>query len=138
MLMAQGWLCLRFVPGLRHQDPDKESLYDQELYPRYRRGTLLLWQLGLWHRGTPVNPGAVRRKHHLSFRRADAEWIGGSAAMGEPSPEALYSRAATTNSPGADSARTIQEQIARFLAALSPLQRRVMGCHPPAECTPRL
>ena len=118
-----------FVPGLRHQDPDAEKLYDKERYPRYRRGTLLLWQLGIWHRGTPVNPGAVRRKHHLSFRRADATWIGGSAAMGEPSPAALESLAAAAI--GSADRRGVEQEIGRFLGALSPLQRTVTGCFPP-------
>ena len=120
-----------FVPGsLTFQDPDTEKLYDIEKYPRYQAGTLLLWQLGVWHRGTPVNPGAVRRKHHLSFRRADATWIGGSSSMGEPSPAALASLAATTITGPCDS-RGIELGLGRFWGLLSPLQRTVTGCFPP-------
>lgn len=123
-----------FVPGLRHSDPAEDRLYDRERYPRYSCGTLLLWQLGLWHRGTPVNPGAVRRKHHLSFRTADAEWIGGSAGMGQLSPCSLESRVRSSVSMGhheeEGGRRSVQEGIGHFLGQLSPSQRAVTGCFP--------
>ena len=125
-----------FVPGLRYSDPGRDELYGKERWPRYRRGTLLLWQLGLWHRGMPVAAGAVRRKHHFSFRRADVEWVGGSSGMGQPSARSLYSLAATTvrqqrcgegygddyDGDGIDGRRRLVNlEMGRFLGAFTPL-----------------
>lgn len=52
-----------FVPGLRHTargGKTPQALYEAERLVRYRPGTALLYQLGTWHRGTPVNSGCVR------------------------------------------------------------------------------
>ena len=56
-------------------------------------------------------------------------WIGGSAAMGEPSPAALESLAAAAI--GSADRRGVEQEIGRFLGALSPLQRTVMAGFPP-------
>ena len=143
-----------FVPGLRYSDPARDELYVKERWPRYQRGTLLLWQLGLWHRGVPATAGSVRRKHHFSFRRAGIEWAGGSSAMGQPSARSLYSLAATTvrqqlrrgeghavhdrrdndedeNDDGDERRRLVNLEMGRFLGAFTPLQRTVMVGFPP-------
>ena len=80
-----------FVPGLTHtaQGDDVAAMYDIERVPRYQSGTVLLYQLGCWHRGTPVNHGCVRRKHHFSFRNVDSEWIGGAVSVGHPTAKSF-------------------------------------------------
>ena len=53
--------------------------------------------------------------------------------MGEPSPMALESLASSmaTYSRGKPDRRSIELEIGRFWAMLSPLQRTVSGCFPP-------
>ena len=52
-----------------------EHLYPRELRARYRTGSVLFYRHDLWHRGTPLLPGARRLAQNLTFRRAGAEWI---------------------------------------------------------------
>jgi hypothetical protein len=99
-----------FVPGLTHTDSDplhngwlpddstideaedpRPALYAAERQAQFRKGSLLLFQLGTWHRGTPVNPNKIRRVHHLCFRRADCTWVGGSEAFGQPTASSMAS-----------------------------------------------
>ena len=146
-----------FVPdSLRCSDPGVDDLYERERWPQYRRGTLLLWQLGMWHRGTPVAAGAVRRKQHLSFRRVECEWVGGSSGMGQASARTLHELSAATvwhaqqtqtQTQAQTQAQTqtqtqtqtqsrtqsqtqwraaVDREIGGFLGTLSPLQRTVM------------
>jgi hypothetical protein len=35
-------------------------MYANERCAKYHKGTVLMYQLGCWHRGTPVNYGYVR------------------------------------------------------------------------------
>ena len=49
--------------------------------------------------------------------------------MGEPSPAALEFLAAAAI--GSADRRGVEQEIGRFLGALSPLQRTVTGCFPP-------
>ena len=39
----------------------------------YRPGTVLLYRMDTFHRGTPIKPGAERLTHHFGFKRASAE-----------------------------------------------------------------
>ena len=121
-----------FVPGLRHTSQlpvggigVESLLYEVERYPKYKCGTALLYSLGCWHRGTPVLPSAVRRKHHPSFRTASAPYIGGSVDVGDPTAKTLF--ALETASDGVFS-------VARFLGDLSPQQRALLG-FPPLHST---
>jgi hypothetical protein len=41
-------------------DDDREAMYANERCAKYHKGTVLMYQLGCWHRGTPVNYGYVR------------------------------------------------------------------------------
>jgi hypothetical protein len=73
-----GWL-----PD-EHEDDPRPSLYSKERKVAYRIGSMLLFQLGTWHRGTPVIHGRLRRIHHLCFRKAAATWIGSAPEFGQP------------------------------------------------------
>ena len=70
------------------------------------------------HRGTPVNPGRVRHKHHLSFRTAEAEYIGGAVSVGSPTAKSLH---ALSRASWADF------DLGAYLGGLSPVQRAVIG-----------
>lgn len=68
-----------------------------------------------------VCAGSRRRKHHLSFRTADATWVGGAVGVGAPTAKSLnaLARGASPAVGGFD--------IARFLGQLTPEQRCVIG-----------
>jgi len=53
----------------------RRSLYVREQGVQFEVGTVALYQLGVWHRGTPVNPGRRRIVHTIVFRSAEADWI---------------------------------------------------------------
>lgn len=53
----------------------RQKLYDNELYPNYELGTVLFYRHDLWHRGTPVKDGQVRRVLNLGFKKIDCYWI---------------------------------------------------------------
>ena len=127
-----------FVPGLAHTadarlgvDSTPESIRDSvdtlaELYAAervaaYAPGTVLLYSGSLWHRGTPVLPGKLRRKHHLSFRTAAATWCGGQAEVGEPSATSLAALSALT------AETDTPFDAAAFVGGLSVDQRAVLG-----------
>jgi len=118
-----------FVDGLRHthdermgKRPDAAgkpgALYSVERRARYRKGSVLLYQLGCWHRGTPVNVRQTRRNHHLCFRVVDAEWVGGSSDVGAPTSKTLQAFSSSTDN---------DFNLTTFLAGLSPDQRTVLG-----------
>lgn len=50
-------------------------LYAREQQVHYSPGTVLLYRLDTWHRGTPIVPGALRVVQNITFRRAESEWI---------------------------------------------------------------
>jgi hypothetical protein len=82
----------------------KRRLYSEGRPVRYRRGTILLYRLDGWHRGTPPLPGKLRINHHIIWRKASSEWVQWQAY---PTP--------MSNMP------------ARFLERLSPEQRGLFG-----------
>ncbi len=57
-------------------DPDayqvRQTLYEREQVVQFKPGTILFYRHDIWHRGTPVAPGKLRRVHNLAWRRADA------------------------------------------------------------------
>lgn len=90
-----------FVPGLSHTGIDakyggwlpddidvdndpRPKLYAMERKVAYKKGSILLYQLGTWHRGTPVLHGQTRCIHHLCFRKASCTWIGSAPEFGQP------------------------------------------------------
>ena len=60
----------------KQNDPDayeiRESLYEREQVVQFKPGTILFYRHDIWHRGTPVAPGKLRRVHNLAWRRANA------------------------------------------------------------------
>jgi len=65
---------------LRDQAPEaaafrEQHLYAREILARYRFGSILFYRHDTWHRGTPVNPGALRLVHNLTFKKAHSEWV---------------------------------------------------------------
>lgn len=53
----------------------RQSLYERERWTHYSPGTVVFYRHDVWHRGTPLVPGARRLAHNITFRRAECEWI---------------------------------------------------------------
>lgn len=53
----------------------REALYERERYVRFRAGDVLLYRHDTWHRGTPMQEGALRLALNMTFRKAECEWI---------------------------------------------------------------
>lgn len=53
----------------------RASLYEREVWTRFVPGTILFYRHDTWHRGTPLQVGARRLVHNITYRRADCEWI---------------------------------------------------------------
>jgi len=60
----------------KQNDPNayemRQLLYEREQVVQFKPGTILFYRHDIWHRGTPVAPGKLRRVHNLAWRRADA------------------------------------------------------------------
>jgi hypothetical protein len=73
-----------------NNDPEahalRSQLYEREQVVKFKPGTILFYRHDLWHRGTPVAPGQLRRVHNLAWRRSDARgwsnWNEGWARQG--------------------------------------------------------
>ena len=75
------------------------SLYERERLAAFKPGTALLYRQDTWHRGSCMVENAVRRSHHLVWRRLDAPWVQYGGPWHGCSPEFLgalspWSRAA--------------------------------------------
>ncbi len=93
----------------------RADLYRREVHTDHRPGTVLLYRHDTWHRGTPLRPGAFRLAQNLTFRTVEAEWIhtlhrGWSWSMYRP-----------------------DQPFERFVAALDPDRRAVLGFPPPGD-----
>lgn len=53
----------------------RQSLYEREQWTQFSPGTVLFYRHDVWHRGTPLLPGAFRLAHNITYRRAECEWI---------------------------------------------------------------
>ena len=86
----------------------RPDLYANERAVKFSPGTVLIYNLGTWHRGTCVNEGEVRYSQGIGLRRADAEWV-------------QYSNicARLRSTPGFD--------LDGFVAGLTPDQRCLIG-----------
>jgi hypothetical protein len=93
----------------------RQDLYDRERRVRYRPGTVLLYRHDTWHRGTPIDPGAVRVVQNLTFRKASSEWI---STLHEGWAWAMYRRS---------------QVMERLIAEASIDQRCVLGFPPPGH-----
>jgi ectoine hydroxylase-related dioxygenase (phytanoyl-CoA dioxygenase family) len=92
-----------------------EHLYPREVRARYRPGTLLLYRHDTWHRGTPLEPGAMRLAQNLTFRKAASEWI---STLHPGWAWGMYSRPKT---------------LERLIASASVEQRCVLGFPAPGS-----
>ena len=84
---------------------------------------MLLYRLDFLHRGSPVLPGAVRWTHHTNYRKASCDWVGRNTWARE-----LWE---LERSEAAAEGFTRE----RFLAGLSPAQRRALGAPEGAAST---
>lgn len=50
----------------------REKLYQREQLVEFKPGTILFYRHDIWHRGTPLTAGKLRRVHNLAWKRADA------------------------------------------------------------------
>lgn len=106
---AEAWL-RRHAPAVAAFRA--EHLYPRERHARYRFGSLLLYRHDVWHRGTPVTPGALRLTQNLTFKRAGSDF------------EILH--------PGwAWSAYRPDQTLERLVASATVEQRCVLGFPPP-------
>ena len=110
-----------------------EHLYPREVMANYRLGTVLFYRHDTWHRGTPLEPGALRLTLNMTFRKADSEWIsnlsrGWSWAMYRPSwvmerliAKALVEQRCVLGFPRPGHSYWIQETIAAVHARYGAL-----------------
>lgn len=55
--------------------PLRAQLYARERLTAFKPGDILFYRHDVWHRGTPLRPGALRLAHNMTYRLAHAEWI---------------------------------------------------------------
>jgi len=65
---VENWFAQNDLPAYKL----RESLYQREQIVNFSPGTILFYRHDIWHRGTPVAAGKLRRVHNLAWRRADA------------------------------------------------------------------
>ena len=53
----------------------RQELYKKEKFATFKPGTILFYRHDIWHRGTPVNLGKVRRVVNLGYRRESCDWL---------------------------------------------------------------
>jgi hypothetical protein len=53
----------------------RQKLYAKEKYVKYSKGTILLYRLDVYHRGTPIKENATRIVMNLGYKKADCPWI---------------------------------------------------------------
>ncbi len=53
----------------------RQRLYENEKNIKFKPGTVLFYRHDIWHRGTPVNFGKVRRVINLAYRRESCDWL---------------------------------------------------------------
>ena len=92
----------------------RKKLYQREKKINYSVGTVLFYRLDLWHRGTPVKPGKIRRVHNLGFKKASSEWI-------------------TTWNKGWARKLAFKGNVEPLYAKLSVLQRNCLGFPKPGD-----
>lgn len=66
----------RYFAAERPERADwRRGLYARERHARFAPGDVLLYRHDTWHRGTPLEPGALRLALNVTYRAAVAEWI---------------------------------------------------------------
>lgn len=91
----------------------RQKLYENEIKISPKIGDVLFYRLDLWHRGTPVNMGRVRRVLNLAWKKSSCSWI-------------------NNWNPGFTK-RMYYGDIEKMFEELSPLQRGVLGIPLPGD-----
>ncbi len=65
---TEKWFCANDPAAFELRD----KLYQREEIVKFKPGTILFYRHDIWHRGTPLLPGKLRRVHNLAWKRADA------------------------------------------------------------------
>lgn len=92
-----------------------EHLYPRERRVRYRVGSVLLYRHDTWHRGTPLEAGALRLVQNMTWRKAESEWV---SVLHAGWAWAMYRRS---------------QVMERLIATSTPEQRCVLGFPPPGH-----
>ena len=93
----------------------RKELYKKEKFAAFKPGTVLFYRHDIWHRGTPVNIGQVRRAMNLAYRRESCDWL-------------------TTWNPGW--ARNMYHEtfyLEKLIASSSVIQRNILGFPKPGH-----
>ena len=93
----------------------RKELYKKEKFAAFKPGTVLFYRHDIWHRGTPVNIGQVRRAMNLAYRRESCDWL-------------------TTWNPGW--ARNMYDEtfyLEKLIARSSVIQRNILGFPKPGH-----
>lgn len=53
----------------------RKELYNFEISPVFRPGSVLFYRHDLWHRGSPIKFGENRIVHNIGFKKAHCDWI---------------------------------------------------------------
>ena len=93
----------------------RQLLYGREALTKFQPGDILLYRHDTWHRGTPINPGALRLAANMTFRKAGSEWI------------------STLHTGWAWSAYRDDKMLERLIAGASLEQRAVLGFPQPGS-----
>jgi hypothetical protein len=63
----------------KEQDPTiyefRQKLYAKEKYVKFCKGTILLYRLDVYHRGTPIKEDATRIVMNLGYKKSHCSWI---------------------------------------------------------------
>eukprot|EP00755_Sulcionema_specki_P029604 Sspe_Gene.18126::Locus_6487_Transcript_1_1_Confidence_1.000_Length_1146::g.18126::m.18126 len=104
---------------LRKEHPEvaafREGLYNAERYVDFKKGTVLFYRHDIWHRGTPVTPGAHRLVHNIVYKKADSPWLN------------LWSQGV------ARSMYRANMSVEKLVANATPAQRELLGFPPPGH-----
>ena len=63
----------------RYNDKDiyefRQKLYNKERYVKYKKGSVLIYRLDVWHRGTPIKIDSRRIVINLAYKKAGRDWL---------------------------------------------------------------
>lgn len=92
----------------------RDNLYKRELIPNFNMGSILFYRHDIWHRGTPVKIGQVRRVQNLGYKKSKADWI-------------------TTWNPGWARQLAHKGWLEKFILKISVEQRNLLGFPKPGH-----
>lgn len=91
----------------------RKQLYEREILPEFEVGDILFYRLDIWHRGTPVLNGKIRKVMNLLWRKKESTWI-------------------NNWNPGFTK-KMYYGYLEKFFTKLSPLQRSTLGIPLPGD-----